>query len=215
MKKLLHWIACHNVLVVLLVFLIIAIIFREPLFGIKSSSSQQGAIEEPVASVSENTEKKQPEKKQPEKTPSEKTLEQSEPSIVEPRAGSESLPQTINAETADDIQQREQYDFRPPDALPVEDVKNEDLLQQARKAYWNEQLDLAQKFYLAYIEQDPENPDGYGELGNLLSTLGELDEAAKMYQQAADLLIKQGKPEQAEPLLEVLESIRVIQTENE
>jgi len=210
MKKLLHWIACHNVLVVLLVFLIIAIIFREPLFGIKSSSSQQGAIEEPVASVSENTEKKQPEK-----TPSEKTLEQSEPSIVEPRAGSESLPQTINAETADDIQQREQYDFRPPDALPVEDVKNEDLLQQARKAYWNEQLDLAQKFYLAYIEQDPENPDGYGELGNLLSTLGELDEAAKMYQQAADLLIKQGKPEQAEPLLEVLESIRVIQTENE
>jgi len=210
MKKLLHWIACHNVLVVLLVFLIIAIIFREPLFGIKSSSSQHGAIEEPVASVSENTEKKQPEK-----TPSEKTLEQSEPSIVEPRAGSESLPQTINAETADDIQQREQYDFRPPDALPVEDVKNEDLLQQARKAYWNEQLDLAQKFYLAYIEQDPENPDGYGELGNLLSTLGELDEAAKMYQQAADLLIKQGKPEQAEPLLEVLESIRVIQTENE
>ena len=116
---------------------------------------------------------------------------------------------------ADDIQLRERYDFRPAEELPVTDVVDEDLLQKARRAYWNDQLDSAQKLYLAYIDQNPSNPDGYGELGNLLSTLGELDEAAEMYRQAADLLKQQGKNEQAMQLHEVLESIRVIQAENQ
>ena len=134
-------------------------------------------------------------------------MDQSEPELSEKAV--------IKAETADEIQQREQYDFRPAEEAAVEEPVDENLLQKARKAYWNDQLDSAQKLYLDYIEQDPSNPDGYGELGNLLSTLGELDEAAEMYRQAADLLLKQGDTEQAAQLQEVLESIRVIQTENQ
>jgi len=198
MKKLLHWIACHSVVLVLLAFLVMAVVFRESLFGIKAASPESKPTElKPVISAAENSEKSQPEK----------ALKQAKP------VASESP--VIEPETADDIQQREQYDFRPEKELSVENVEDEDLLQKARKAYWNDQLDDAQKLYLAYIEQDPSNPDGYGELGNLLSTLGELDEAAKMYRQAADLLKQQGKDEQAMQLHEVLESIRVIQTTNQ
>jgi tetratricopeptide (TPR) repeat protein len=198
MKKLLHWIACHSVVLVLLAFLVVAVVFREPLLGIKAASPESKPTEhKPVISAVENSEKSQPEK----------ALKQAEP------VASESP--LIEPETADDIQQREQYDFRPEKELPVEKLADEDLLQKARKAYWNDQLDTAKKFYLAYIDQDPSNPDGYGELGNLLSTLGELDEAANMYRQAADLLHQQGKSEQATQLQEVLESIRVIQTKNQ
>ncbi|NNJ93073.1 MAG: tetratricopeptide repeat protein, partial [Gammaproteobacteria bacterium] len=189
MRKLLHWIACHNVLLVLLAFLVVAVVFREALFGIKESLPPENEANEhkPVVSTQAGAQKSQPEKafKQPESIATESAV--------------------IQAETADDIQQREQYDFRPEKELPVENVAYEDLLQKARKAYWNDQLDSAKKFYLAYIEQDPSNPDGYGELGNLLSTLGELDEAAEMYRQAADLLQQQGKAEQATQLQEVLE----------
>ena len=119
----------------------------------------------------------------------------------------ENIPQTVvvEVETANEIQQREQFDFRPPEELPVEDVaSNESLLQKARKAYWNDQLDSAQKLYLAYIDLDPSNPDGYGELGNLLSTQGELEQAAIVYRKAADLLMEQGNTEQAAQLQKCL-----------
>ena len=203
MKKLLHWVVCHNVLLVLLVFLVVAVIFREPLFGIKASKFESDISEtNSVVSVQEIPEKTQPEQSQPEST-----SKQPVPDPVE--------SPVIKAETADEIQLREQYEFRPPEELVVEAVVDEGLLQQARKAYWNDQLDSAKKLYLAYIELDPTNPDGYGELGNLLSTMGELDEAAEMYRQAADLLSQQGKAEEAEQLLKVLDSIRVIQTTNQ
>jgi len=203
MKKLLHWIACHNVLLVLLAFLVVAVIFREPLFGNKDSKSESDITEtKSVVSVQEI-----PQKTQADQTLPQSKLKQSVPDPVQ--------SPVIKAETADEIQLREQYDFRPPEELAVEKAVDENLLQQARKAYWNDQLDSAKKLYLAYIELDPTNPDGYGELGNLLSTMGELNEAAEMYRQAADLLNKQGKAEQAEELLKVLDSIRVIQTTNQ
>ena len=103
------------------------------------------------------------------------------------------------------------FAFRPKNDKPVtnDDLKS-DLLQQARRAYWNDQLNKARSLYQAYIDLDPENPDGYGELGNLLGTAGELDEAAKMYGKAAELLTQQDRLEEAEQLIQVLESINVI-----
>ena len=71
-------------------------------------------------------------------------------------------------------------------------------------------MNKARSLYQAYIDLDPENPDGYGELGNLLGTAGELDEAAKMYGKAAELLTQQDRLEEAEQLIQVLESINVI-----
>lgn len=107
---------------------------------------------------------------------------------------------------------QENYQFRPPEQQPVEDAEiQEDLLQQARKAYWNDDLEKARTLYQAYINLNPENPDGYGELGNLLSTQGNLNSAAHMYRKAAELLEKEGKSEQAAQLKEVLSSIEVIQ----
>ncbi len=190
MKKLFHWVLCHSVFLVLLAFLVFAVVFREPLFGISASLPVNTHKETAVLMPPEN----------------------SDPESIQ----TEAVETVINAETADEIQQREQYDFRPPEVSAVEEPAagetGNDLLQMARKAFWNDQLDSAQEFYLAYIEQNPSNPDGYGELGNLLSTLGELDDAAEMYLFAAELLKQQGKSEEALQLQEVVESIRVIQT---
>jgi len=111
------------------------------------------------------------------------------------------------------LQQEENYQFRPPQEEPYKpDTENaEDLLQQARKAYWNDELDQSKSLYEEYIALNPENPDGYGELGNLLSTMGDLDSAAEMYGKAAELLSNAGNTEQAQRLQEVLSSIEIIQ----
>ncbi|MEJ2213110.1 MAG: hypothetical protein P8Y20_03370, partial [Gammaproteobacteria bacterium] len=103
--------------------------------------------------------------------------------------------------------------FRPENELPVsEEQLKMDLLQKARRAYWNDQLNKAKSLYRAYIDLDQENPDGYGELGNLLGTAGELDEAARMYGRAAELLMQQNRHEEAEQLRQVLDSISVIKS---
>jgi tetratricopeptide (TPR) repeat protein len=210
MIKLLRWIACHTVALVLLAFLLIAFVFREPLFGVKSSSSKTSVADNHALIIQKSeaiaSEQKVSDIQAKIETGTETfaKVKETEPPVIK--------PVVIEAETAVEIQHREQYEFRPADEQPVDDNLKEDLLQKARKAYWNDQLDSASKLYLAYIDQDPDNPDGYGELGNLLSTLGDLDEAANMYRQAADLLMRRGETAQAAQLQEVLDSIRVIQS---
>ncbi len=115
-------------------------------------------------------------------------------------------------DTPEKIIAQQDYQFRPPasEAEQISEVQT-DLLQKARQAYWNDQLDKAASLYRAYIEIHPANPDGYGELGNLLSTTGDLAEAALMYAKAAELLLQQGRIEQAAKLREVLDSIEIIQ----
>lgn len=197
MRQVLHWFACHTVLIVLSAFLLIAIVYRDLLFGMAPEPLDVNllTVPDPV----------------------------SEPVITKfSEQPAEQVPDAIktgpvNSASASQIQQQEQYDFRPAEALPVDpadpvDISEEDLLQQARKAYWNEQFDSAKLLYLEYIEKNPDNPDGFGELGNLLSTLGELDQAANMYRYAADLMLQQGDTEQAQQLHQVLDSIEVIQS---
>ena len=125
-----------------------------------------------------------------------------------------SLPVTVIPPSRPEVlQQDENYQFRPPEEEPYQPDADEsgDLLQQARKAYWNDELLKSRSLYEKYIAVNPNNPDGYGELGNLLSTMGDLDKAAQMYRKAADILTSEGEIDQAQRLEEVLSSIEVIQ----
>jgi len=266
MKKILHWLACHTVIIVLLLFVVIAVFFRGPLFGIWSesepepetatapltqapteqvlqqpveqavepqapiepetmkppvSAEQQTTDQEPV-SVQAGVQPEMPAAQQTEATPA-ASLDNRPDTVSEPAEAVEPenepdtsrLPATaIQRTKPETLQQEENYQFRPPQAEPYQPAAEdaEDLLQQARKAYWNDELDKSKSLYEQYIDANPENPDGYGELGNLLSTMGDLDRAAEMYRKAAELLSNAGNIEQAQRLQEVLSSIEIIQS---
>jgi len=181
MKNILHWMLCHTVVLVLMIFIILAYYFREPVLGIKVSVPSPSLVSTKISSE--------------DALEIEQNIEKAEIVKIEPK-------EILTPKDAD-------YNFRPKEDVQIEVEEN--LLQSARKAYWNDELDRAKTLYYAYIDMHPDHPDGYGELGNLLSTIGDLESAAEMYKKAAKLLIKEGKNEQAKQLQEVLNSIEVIQ----
>ena len=231
MKRILNWLLCHSVAIVVLLFVLVAILFKAQIFGLDSDST---AIEsspplhplagvsatsgEPAATVEQSAEEVAQASQVPVTVEIQENVSVPESNVEEQGAQAVTeMPkiQTFPEEAKDKpekIIEENDYQFRPKeleamDELPVQ----QSLLQQARQAYWNDDLEKSRNLYKAYIELNPENPDGYGELGNLLSTLGDLNLASQMYQKAADLLIKQDQPEQAAKLLQVLDSIEVIQ----
>lgn len=76
-----------------------------------------------------------------------------------------------------------------------------ELLLKARKAYWDKDYALAIQHYKQLIQDDAANPDYRGELGNIYYSLNDYDDAAMHYYQAAQILIRQGKYEQARLLV--------------
>ncbi len=75
------------------------------------------------------------------------------------------------------------------------------LLQSARKAFWSRDFDRAIDLYQRLIEQNPDNPDYIGELGNIYYNLNRFDRAAELFQQAGLLLVRKGDLARARQLL--------------
>jgi tetratricopeptide (TPR) repeat protein len=67
--------------------------------------------------------------------------------------------------------------------------------------------DTAEAKYLALTGLEPDNPDGYGELGNMYFSQGKWDQAATAYYQAGVRLVGQGLLTQAEELLAVIRGL--------
>jgi hypothetical protein len=81
------------------------------------------------------------------------------------------------------------------------------LLQQARQAYWQRDYAAAVKAYQQLLEADPENPDLYGELGNVYYGMGEWQKAGQAYYSAAQRLLARGRTQQVSYLLRVIEGL--------
>jgi hypothetical protein len=81
------------------------------------------------------------------------------------------------------------------------------LLADAREAYWLREYDTAESKYLALTRLEPDNPDGYGELGNMYFSQGKWDQAAAAYYAAGVRLVGQGLLEQAEELIAVIRGL--------
>lgn len=77
----------------------------------------------------------------------------------------------------------------------------------ARRAYWDADLAQAERLYQQLIVENPDKPDAYGELGNLYYSQGAWVKAAKMYHQAALLLVDQGEPLRAASLVGILSAL--------
>jgi hypothetical protein len=256
-KRFLNWLLCHNVMIVVGLFVLTAWMFRVEIFGLEEkekpavntpapmpaaetpvvklvspSADTFPGLESQVSPVQSMAAEKSPApviEEKPAEPPAETALV---PAPAQAQVAAESPPQAETRpphqpaaadadttvvkfpesakDTPEKVLQRNDYQFR--DAQTTQAAPAEmDLLQKARQAYWNDDLQKSRSLYQAYIELNPENPDGFGELGNLLSTLGDLDTAAQMYRRAADLLIARGETEQAARLMDVLDSIEVIQ----
>ncbi len=78
--------------------------------------------------------------------------------------------------------------------------RNADLMR-ARQAYWDKAYHRSITEYRRLIEQNRDNPDYLGELGNVYYTLNDDQHAAQMYYQAALLFIQHRQPQHARSLL--------------
>ncbi len=87
------------------------------------------------------------------------------------------------------------------------EVKPYELLAAAREAFWLHNYDDAEKNYRALTELEPQNPDGYGELGNMYFSQGRWEDAAAAYYEAGTRLISEGRLESARELVNVIRGL--------
>ena len=87
------------------------------------------------------------------------------------------------------------------------------LLAQAREAYWLRDYENAEKTYRQLIELEPNNPDGYGELGNLYFAQGQWDQAAAAYYDAGVRMLNEGMVVQARQLVDVIRGLNGTQAD--
>jgi len=81
------------------------------------------------------------------------------------------------------------------------------VLASAREAYWLRDFDTAEQQYQALIQLEPQNPDGYGELGNMYFSQGKWPEAAAAYYEAGVRLLDEGLIVQARQMVEVIRGL--------
>jgi hypothetical protein len=80
------------------------------------------------------------------------------------------------------------------------------LVQDARRAYWNGNFDAAERVYMDAITAYPDDPDLFGELGNLYQAMGLDDRALDAYFEAARRLQASGELEKMSQVMDLLES---------
>ena len=103
----------------------------------------------------------------------------------------------------------------PPAAVPDDTGKSTyELLAAAREAYWLHDYERAEKYYQQLIQADPDNPDGYGELGNLHFAQGQWEPAAAAYYEAGVRLLNTGMLVQARQLVEVIRGLNGTQADD-
>jgi hypothetical protein len=82
--------------------------------------------------------------------------------------------------------------FRPPGLVPLTEQTaptRDELVQQARRLYWNGEFEAAETAYVELLARFPGDADLFGELGNLYRGMGRPDQARDAYY-AAGLRLK-------------------------
>lgn len=88
-------------------------------------------------------------------------------------------------------------------------VSGYDMFVSARSAFNNGNMAQSEQSYLQLTELDQNNPDVYGELGNVYYSQGKWSEAGKAYYEAAVRLISKGNTNQVVYLQRVIEGLDV------
>ena len=81
------------------------------------------------------------------------------------------------------------------------------ILAAAREAYWLRDYATAESKYLQLLALQPDNPDGYGELGNMYFSQGQWEQSAAAYFEAGTRLVQERQLEQARQLVDVIRGL--------
>lgn len=116
----------------------------------------------------------------------------------------------VTASTQDSVavsEVTEKDDEETKGSSDQDSVGIDDLWRQARTAYGQGDLAAALQHYLTLSEQESDNPDVFGELGNVYYARGNLPEAGQAYYEAAVRLIELGQMRQINYLVRVIEGL--------
>lgn len=97
--------------------------------------------------------------------------------------------------------------FRPSSLATGNDtpgLARDDLVQVARRAFWNGDLEAAEAAYIDLISAYPDDADGFGELGNLYRSMGNPAAARDAYFEAALRLKATGENQKLQPIIDLL-----------
>ena len=89
-----------------------------------------------------------------------------------------------------------------------------EVMAKARESYWLRDFEAAEQHYRKLTQIDPDNPDGYGEMGNMYFSQGKWDEAAAAFYEAGTRLVKSDHLVQAQQLVEVIRGLNGPQAED-
>jgi len=99
--------------------------------------------------------------------------------------------------------------FRPPTAgatVPeTVGVGRDDLLQQARRAFWNNDFGAAEAAYINMVAAFPGDADAFGELGNLYEAMGKPSQALDAYYEAGIRLRAAGDTAKLQQVIDLFE----------
>ena len=89
-----------------------------------------------------------------------------------------------------------------------------ELLAAAREAYWLHDYDGAENHYRLLLQLEPDNPDWYGELGNLYFAQGQWQQASAVYYEAGVRLLNDGKMQQARQMVDVIRGLNGVEADD-
>ena len=81
------------------------------------------------------------------------------------------------------------------------------LLAAAREAFWLRDYETAERNYRELTRLQPDNPDAYGELGNIYFSQGKWDEAGVAYYEAAIRMVEGKRLDDARNLLNIIRGL--------
>jgi len=84
----------------------------------------------------------------------------------------------------------------------------------AREAYWLHDYEGAENHYRLLIDLEPDNPDWYGELGNMYFAQGQWEQAAAAYYEAGVRLLNDGMVAQARKMVNVIRGLNGAQADD-
>jgi tetratricopeptide (TPR) repeat protein len=73
---------------------------------------------------------------------------------------------------------------------------------------------MAETHYQQLIQMEPDNPDGYGELGNMYFAQGQWEQAAAAYYEAGVRLLETGMVAEARQMVDVIRGLNGAQADD-
>jgi hypothetical protein len=197
-SSLLHWLATHLVSITLIGFLIVGLVLSGVIQLPSRAAWKLGgvAIPHPGQRVGDPP------------ASEDLRLSPSQPAARKaPKLIGGSLPVQGEAQFDGDSAASSGGGFRPSTAMPpgAAGRGREDLLQQARRAFWNGDFQAAEAAYIDLISTYPADADAFGELGNLYEAMGKPSEALDAHYEAGIRLRAAGETGKLQQVIDLLE----------